>query len=49
VSDNLHEAGSDHGGKGSSVSFSLANEVRLEVEKLTFLTQSPPPLVFQNA
>jgi hypothetical protein len=39
LSNNLHEAGSDHGGIGSSVSFSL--ELRA--------TQNPPPLAFQNS
>jgi len=51
LSKNLHEAGLDHGGNGSSVSFSLELRARcvLKEERLAFLTQNPPPLVFQNA
>src|SRR6266849_10627282 len=51
LSNNLHEAGSDHGGIGSSVSFSLEPRARcaLKEERFAFLTQNPPPLVFQNA
>ncbi len=51
LSNHLHEAGSDHGGIGSSVSFSLEPRARcaLKEQRLAFLTQNPPPLVFQNA
>lgn len=50
LSNNPHQAVSDLGGIGLSVSFSLESQARfaLKEERLAFLTQNLAPPVFQN-